>query len=228
MAGGRWASYTSAVVAPLPVRPPAAARDPAEPAEPAREANLYQAVAACVERAAAGDQAAYGEVYRLLKSRVKRLAAGFAALGPDEVDDVVQETFIRAFRALPQVRDPLSFTGYVLTVARRCALASAGGRRPATASIDEGEIADQLQAPSVTAQIELEKNVLLVRELIDELPEGPEKETVRLFYVEGELSAREIAERQGVGKSAVTMRLERFRARIKRELLRRVLATQLE
>jgi RNA polymerase sigma-70 factor (ECF subfamily) len=40
--------------------------------------------------------------------------------------------------------------------------------------------------------------------------------------VEGELSAREIADRQGVGKSAITMRLERFRARIKRELTARL------
>ncbi|WP_255203473.1 ECF-type sigma factor, partial [Myxococcus sp. AM011] len=61
-----------------------------------------------------------------------------------------------------------------------------------------------------------------------ELPDGEEKRTVQLFYIEGELSAREIAEQLGVGKSAVTMRLERFRGRIKRELLRRVLAGRWE
>ncbi len=55
--------------------------------------------------------------------------------------------------------------------------------------------------------------------MIDSLREGPEKETVRLFYLEGTLSAREIAQRMGVGKSAVTMRLERFRARIKEQLV---------
>ncbi|AKF86584.1 hypothetical protein MFUL124B02_29640 [Myxococcus fulvus 124B02] len=44
----------------------------------------------------------------------------------------------------------------------------------------------------------------------------------------GSVSAREIAEQMGVGKSAVTMRLERFRGRIKRELLRRVLAGRWE
>ncbi len=64
-----------------------------------------------------------------------------------------------------------------------------------------------------------EADVALVRRLVDELPEGPEKETVRLFYVEGELSAREIGERLGVGKSAITMRLERFRAKVKGRLL---------
>ena len=41
-------------------------------------------------------------------------------------------------------------------------------------------------------------------------------------------SNREIAQQLGVGKSAVTMRLERFRAKVKRELLRRLLAAQWE
>lgn len=61
-----------------------------------------------------------------------------------------------------------------------------------------------------------------------ELTEWEEKKTVYLFYVEGQLSARESAEQLGVGKSTVTMRLERFRARIKQELLRRVLAGRWE
>ena len=80
----------------------------------------------------------------------------------------------------------------------------------------------------VTASLEVERRVAVVRSLIEELPEGPEKETVRLFYLEGELSAREIADRLGLGKSAVTMRLERFRARVKRELLARLLAAEVE
>ena len=46
-----------------------------------------------------------------------------------------------------------------------------------------------------------------------ELAEEPE--TVHVFYVEGTLSAGEIAGRLGVGKSAITMRQERFRARVK-------------
>jgi len=43
-----------------------------------------------------------------------------------------------------------------------------------------------------------------------------------LFYLEGTLSAREIAARMGVGKSAVTMRLERFRAKVKAQLSERL------
>jgi len=67
-----------------------------------------------------------------------------------------------------------------------------------------------------------EAELAVVRRIIEELPEGAEKETVRLFYLEGELSAREIAQRLGVGKSAITMRLERFRAKVKRRILAEV------
>ncbi len=80
--------------------------------------------------------------------------------------------------------------------------------------------------PPLPESLALEVDISIIRELIDRLPEGPEKQTVQLFYVDGQLSAREIAEQLGVGKSAITMRLERFRARVKRELVLRILAAR--
>ena len=76
--------------------------------------------------------------------------------------------------------------------------------------------------PAASHVLEKEAELRAVRDVIDGLREGPEKETVRLFYLEGTLSAREIALRMGVGKSAVTMRLERFRARIRAQLAERL------
>jgi RNA polymerase sigma-70 factor (ECF subfamily) len=80
-------------------------------------------------------------------------------------------------------------------------------------------------APAANVVLEREAELRAVREVIENLREGPEKETVRLFYLDGTLSAREIAQRMGVGKSAVTMRLERFRARVRCELRDKVLGT---
>ena len=78
------------------------------------------------------------------------------------------------------------------------------------------------QHDAIGVKLEREAELRAVREVIDSLREGPEKETVRLFYLEGTLSAREIALRMGVGKSAVTMRLERFRAKIRAQLCERL------
>jgi len=156
------------------------------------------------------------------------LVAGFAQLDPDEVEDVVQETFVRAFRALPRLKEVGAFESWLLAIARNRARTRL--ERKASLRRLEEDIADPdpEQVPPLPPSLQLERDIEVVRQLIAGLPEGEEKRTVHLFYVEGELSAREIAEQLGVGKSAVTMRLERFRGRIKRELLRRVLAGRWE
>lgn len=170
-----------------------------------------------------GEEAAYRELYRVYRPAVVRLLAGFAALDGDDVEDVVQDSFVRAFRSLKGLREPRAFEAWLLTIARNRAVsftARAESGRRARALLEVEPAPPQGLFPEALSR-EVEGEV--VRALIAELPEGPEKQTVELFYVQGELSAREIADRLGVGKSAITMRLERFRARVKKELLRRLL-----
>ncbi len=52
-----------------------------------------------------------------------------ATVGPDEADDCFQETFIKALRAYPRLRDAGNLRGWVLTIARRTAIDAARGRR---------------------------------------------------------------------------------------------------
>lgn len=152
-----------------------------------------------------------------------RIARGFAGLDADDVDDVIQDTFVRAFQSLAKLEQPARFGPWLLTIARNRALSRLARRRAGEQLVDElsreaTALLEPDRLPDPDAEVELE----LVRRIIAELPEGAEKETVRLFYVEGGLSAREIAARLGVGKSAITMRLERFRAKVKRRLLAEV------
>ncbi len=181
-----------------------------------------------VRRAAQGEESAFSELYRRTRPMVARLVGGFAPLDADEVEDVIQETYVRAFKALPRLKELGAFEAWLLSIARNRARTRLE-RKSHTRQLDE-EVADPEPeaVPHLPEALQLERDIAVVRQLIAELPEGEEKKTVQLFYIEGELSAREIAERLGVGKSAVTMRLERFRARIKRELLRRVLAQRWE
>jgi RNA polymerase sigma-70 factor (ECF subfamily) len=181
-----------------------------------------------VLRASRGEASAYSELYRRSRPMVARLVAGFAPLDPDEVEDVIQETFVRAFRALPRLKEVGAFEAWLLSIARNRARTRLE-RKSSTRRLED-DVADPEpdSVPHIPEALQLERDIEVVRRLIAELPEGEEKRTVQLFYIEGELSAREIAEKLGVGKSAVTMRLERFRSRIKRELLRRVLAGRWE
>lgn len=173
--------------------------------------------------AIAGHEAALRTLYDRHRPLAWRLARGFADLDADDVDDVVQESFVRAFRSLASLKDPGRFGPWLLTITRNRSL-SRLARRRAGADLAE-ELSREAETSAGEADLpdpEAGAEVEVVRRVIAELPEGPEKETVRLFYLEGELSAREIAERLGVGKSAITMRLERFRAKVKRRVLAEV------
>jgi RNA polymerase sigma-70 factor (ECF subfamily) len=180
--------------------------------------------ASLVAGALAGDGRAQRTLYDRYRPQVWRLARAFADLDVDDVDDVVQEAFVRAFRSLGTLKDSGRFAPWLLTIARNRSLSRLARRRAGSELAEEltreaeATAAGDVELPDPEAGAEVE----VVRRVIAELPEGPEKETVRLFYLEGELSAREIAERLGVGKSAITMRLERFRAKVKRRVLAEV------
>jgi RNA polymerase sigma-70 factor (ECF subfamily) len=184
--------------------------------------------ATLVARAIAGGtrgKASEDELYRRYRAAVSRLAASFSELDADEVEDVTQDAFVRAFRALPGLKDRERFTAWLFTIARNRARSYLSSRHTHRTAAEEATREAQLledHVPAASQAMEKEAELRAVREIIDALREGPEKETVRLFYLEGTLSAREIALQMGVGKSAVTMRLERFRAKIRAQLCERL------
>jgi RNA polymerase sigma-70 factor, ECF subfamily len=179
--------------------------------------------AALVARALRNEGAAFRALYDRYRPAVQRVARGFGELDRDDVEDVIQEAFVRAFQNLAGLKEPARFAPWLLTIARNRALTRLARRRSAQDVADGLEheakaMEESHEPPDPTAEAEIE----VVRKVIAELPDGPEKETVHLFYVEGKLSAREIAERLGVGKSAITMRLERFRGKVKKKVLAEV------
>ncbi|GLH73993.1 DNA-directed RNA polymerase sigma-70 factor [Geothrix limicola] len=78
-------------------------------------------VLAWVEAAQRGDQNAFGSLVRLFSRDVYGKA--FSILkNHQDADDVVQETFIRVFRALPGFRFESSFRTWLITITTRQAL----------------------------------------------------------------------------------------------------------
>ncbi|HEY3269790.1 MAG TPA: sigma-70 family RNA polymerase sigma factor [Geothrix sp.] len=78
-------------------------------------------VLAWVEAAQGGDQAAFACLVRLFSRDVYGKAFSIVRNHQD-ADDVVQETFIRVFRALPGFRFESSFRTWLITIATRQAL----------------------------------------------------------------------------------------------------------
>ncbi len=78
-------------------------------------------------------------VHRFLRSLLPR----------DDVDDAFQETFIKALRAYPRLRDADNLRGWVLTIARRVAIDATRARRRRPEPIAEPEPAPVDGTPEV-------------------------------------------------------------------------------
>lgn len=138
--------------------------------------------------------------------------------GP-EVEDLAQETFVRAYRAFPgfDVHGAAKVSTWLLTIATRLALDSRKRRRVAEATIDEGA-----DAPShATPELSLERRQL-GRAISDAAATLPDEQRAALILGELHgLSIAEIAEALGVPENTAKTRL--FRAR---EKMRAALATE--
>ena len=100
----------------MPLTAPQTARIP-DPDSPYHTPEVL----AWVQAAQVGDQAAFAHLVRLFSRDVYGKA--FSILrNHQDADDVVQETFIRVFRALPGFRFESSFRTWLITIATRQAL----------------------------------------------------------------------------------------------------------
>ena len=178
-----------------------------------------------VDAALRRDEAAYVRLFRRHAPRVMRvLRVGFH-LSSAEAEDVMQDSFIRAFRSLGQLRHPERFGLWVQVIARREALASIHTRT----QLRQTDLAIAAEASAVVEQVGAEPHAIkLVHTLLSELEEGLERTIVYRFYVDGDCTAQQLADELGLAKGTVTSRLTRFRARIKRRLMALVVAAEAE
>lgn len=97
-----------------------------------------------VERAGAGDQQAFAELYRRYVDPVHDFLTRMLR-NRDEAADVTQDAFVRAMQALPKLRQGTAFRGWLFTIARNTALnriEKTGRVRPLALQNDDGEEAE--------------------------------------------------------------------------------------
>jgi RNA polymerase sigma-70 factor, ECF subfamily len=128
----------------------------------------------------------------------------------DLADDIVQETMLRAFRALGSLRDPCAVKLWLLTIARR-EHARALRRRPSRdLDIDELSRADT----ALIATPEADTDVMDMRRGIMRLPRKYREPL--LLQVLFEFTTHEIAVALGIHQGAVLTRLHRARLQLMR------------
>ncbi|MFA5082908.1 MAG: RNA polymerase sigma factor RpoE [Hydrogenophilaceae bacterium] len=170
-----------------------------------------------VEKARAGDKRAFGLLVEKYQRRLFRLLSRMVR-DPEEVEDIAQETFIKAYRALPNFRGDAAFYTWLYRIGVNTAKNYLATRKKAMPTIsdqamsDDDEPDERLVARDIsTPETELmsKQIAMAVNQVVEALPEEL-RTAITLREMEG-LSYEEIAEMMGCPIGTVRSRI--FRAR---------------
>ncbi len=177
-----------------------------------------------VERAQRGDKRAFELLVLKYQRKLGRLLSRFVR-DPAEVEDVTQEAFIKAYRALPGFRGESAFYTWLYRIGINTAknyLVALGRRAPTTTGFDNEEAegfedADQLRDGNTPeSEMEGKEIAATVNRAMDALPKDL-RTAITLREIEG-LSYEEIASVMNCPVGTVRSRIFRARDAIAAEL----------
>ena len=184
-----------------------------------------------VTRAQGGDKQAFSLLVEKYQRKLARLLSRFIR-DPAEVEDVTQEAFIKAYRALPAFRGDSAFYTWLYRIGINTAknYLMAMGRRAPTSTEVEAEEAEGFEEGEQLRDINTPESVLLSKEIaetvnstIEKLPEEL-RTAIQLREIEG-MSYEDIARVMDCPIGTVRSRIFRAREAIA-EQLRPLLGTR--
>ena len=165
-------------------------------------------------RAARGDAEAFRQLVEAYQTPAYRLAARMC--GPDSAEDVTQEAFLAAWRALPEFRGDCRFSTWLYRLVSNAAIDCLRREKKHrdTGDVDDLELPDG--GPSPQEQAERSDTCAAVRRALDRL--SPEHRQVLLLRFMQELDYGEIARALDVSEGTVKSRINRAKSKL-REVL---------
>ncbi|MDE0326268.1 MAG: RNA polymerase sigma factor, partial [Candidatus Poribacteria bacterium] len=140
-------------------------------------------------------------------------------------EEIMQDTFLKAYKKLPTLRNPNQFAGWLHVTANRLCIdwlrkqkrqqeqklvmQSLEDTRPE--EIEESSYTHHISEQRMTESTERYHE--LVQKLLEKLPEN-ERAVVTLYYLD-EMSTKEIGKLLGVSVNTITSRLQRARKRLR-------------
>jgi len=177
-----------------------------------------------VARAQRGDKQAFSLLVEKYQRKLARLLSRFIR-DPAEVEDVTQEAFIKAYRALPAFRGDSAFYTWLYRIRINTAknYLMAIGRRAPTSTEVEAEEAEGFEEGEQLRDINTPESVLLSKEIaetvnatIEKLPEELRK-AIQMREIEG-MSYEDIAQAMDCPIGTVRSRIFRAREAIAEQL----------
>ncbi len=176
-----------------------------------------------VKRIQRGDKKAFDILVRKYQHKIVNLITRYIK-DPSETQDVAQEAFLKAYRALPRFRGESAFYTWLYRIAINTAknFLVAKGRRPPDGDIDPQD-AEQYEGSVGLKELATPENFLLkdeieevVKQAISDLPEDL-RTAITLRELEG-LSYEEIAQTMACPVGTVRSRIFRAREAIENRL----------
>jgi RNA polymerase sigma-70 factor, ECF subfamily len=185
---------------------------------------VYEADRILVSRMLAGDQRAFDEFFNTTAPRLAAFVARRSGLDPASVEDIVQDTLVKAVRSLGSYRGEAAVFTWLTQICKH-QLADdrrKAARRPLHDRLDESESADfvapQLRIPAhrePAAEVEAQRRREAIVRALNDLPEHY-AHALEVKYADG-LSVDEVAGILGLSTIAAQSLLARardaFRAR---------------
>ena len=176
-----------------------------------------------IRKILSGDDAAFGILVEKYQKSIHALA--WRKINDFHyAEEIMQDTFLKAYKKLPTLKNPNQFAGWLhVTANRLCIDWMRKQKRKQTQKLAMQSLEDtrleEIEKSSYTHHIS-EQRVTerveycheLVQKLLEKLPEN-ERTVVTLYYLD-EMSTKEIGEFMGVSVNTITSRLQRARKRL--------------
>jgi RNA polymerase sigma factor (sigma-70 family) len=170
-----------------------------------------------VRRAAAGDGRAFADLMRETAPSVRTVVRQYAR-GAEDINDLVQEVYLRALQRLDTLEDPERFRSWLWAIARNAGLdhVRQARRRPTSAMEDEPvELRDLEPGPDELAE---------VRELSARVRSGaarlsPRDSTLLAMVTQLGFTPTDVAGALGMSHTAAKVAVHRARQRLRNAML---------
>lgn len=173
-----------------------------------------------VRAAQAGEAEAFGALYDRYLPDVARFLSGLGLpLGREEVDDLVQETFLRCYRGLGGFDAERPLRPYLLSIARNTALGVLRSRRRRPEAPDATAVAEQAHPETTSDRLRLRERARLVAESLAALE--PELRTALVLRHVNGLTMKELEACLGCSAPTARARVRDAGRRLALELRRR-------
>lgn len=180
------------------------------------EERIEAEVVDWIQASSRGDRKAYDELVRHFQ-RTVFYAVLRVVRDVHQADDITQEAFLKAFHALPELKQPGYFKSWLLRIATHTAIDAR--RRRARTQARETALDERLTAPGAPetgASSEIEELGQAIGAAMDRLP--PKMRAVMTLAMDPDVSHEDIARSLGCPVGTVKSRLHHARSMLKQWL----------